>query len=104
MRTRSAWWPSSDRPSTAPMSQFAEICAALDDFQAETGIDVPVHVDGASGAFIAPFLDRDLQWDFRLPRVSSINTSGHKYGLVYPAWGGSSGAMPRHCLTTWCSG
>ena len=46
-----------------------------------------MHVDGASGAFIAPFLDRDLQWDFRLPRVSSINTSGHKYGLVYPGVG-----------------
>ena len=65
----------------------AEICAALDDLQARTGIDVPVHVDGASGAFIAPFLDPDLTWDFRLPRVSSINTSGHKYGLVYPGVG-----------------
>jgi glutamate decarboxylase len=65
----------------------AEICAALDDLQARTGIDVPVHVDGASGAFIAPFLDQDLVWDFRLPRVASINTSGHKYGLVYPGVG-----------------
>jgi glutamate decarboxylase len=65
----------------------AEICSALDAFQQETGIDVPVHVDGASGAMIAPFLDPDLQWDFRLPRVASINTSGHKYGLVYPGVG-----------------
>ncbi len=65
----------------------AEICAALDAFEEETGIDVPVHVDGASGAFIAPFLDPDLEWDFRLPRVASINTSGHKYGLVYPGVG-----------------
>ena len=48
---------------------------------------MPVHVDGASGAMIAPFLDPDLVWDFRLPRVSSINTSGHKYGLVYPGVG-----------------
>jgi glutamate decarboxylase len=64
-----------------------EICEALDAFQEETGIDVPVHVDGASGAFIAPFLDLDLVWDFRLPRVASINTSGHKYGLVYPGVG-----------------
>jgi glutamate decarboxylase len=64
-----------------------EICAALDAFQAETGIDVPVHVDGASGAFIAPFVDPDLAWDFRLPRVVSINASGHKYGLVYPGVG-----------------
>jgi len=64
-----------------------EICAALDDLQAQTGLDVPVHVDGASGAFVAPFLDPDLEWDFRLPRVASINVSGHKYGLVYPGVG-----------------
>jgi glutamate decarboxylase len=65
----------------------AEICAALDDLQARTGVDVPVHVDGASGAFVAPFVDEDLEWDFRLPRVASINASGHKYGLVYPGVG-----------------
>jgi glutamate decarboxylase len=65
----------------------AEICALLDDLQARTGLDIPVHVDGASGAFVAPFLDRDLEWDFRLPRVASINASGHKYGLVYPGVG-----------------
>src|SRR6195952_5751072 len=65
----------------------AEICAALDALAAGGGPDVPVHVDGASGAMIAPFLDRELEWDFRLPRVSSINTSGHKYGLVYPGVG-----------------
>jgi glutamate decarboxylase len=64
-----------------------EICEALDAFQAETGIDVPVHVDGASGAFVAPFVDPDLLWDFKLPRVASINASGHKYGLVYPGVG-----------------
>ncbi len=65
----------------------AEIAAALDALQARAGIDVPIHVDGASGAMIAPFLDQDLEWDFRLPRVASINTSGHKYGLVYPGVG-----------------
>jgi glutamate decarboxylase len=64
-----------------------EICAALDDLEARTGLDVPVHVDGASGAFVAPFIDPDLIWDFRLPRVASINASGHKYGLVYPGVG-----------------
>src|SRR4051794_4598325 len=64
-----------------------QICAALDTFQAETGIDVPVHVDGASGGFVAPFVDAELVWDFRLPRVTSINASGHKYGLVYPGVG-----------------
>ncbi|MFI1831024.1 glutamate decarboxylase [Streptomyces sp. NPDC020412] len=65
----------------------AEVCAALDALQERTGLDVPVHVDGASGAMVAPFLDEDLVWDFRLPRVASINTSGHKYGLVYPGVG-----------------
>ena len=55
--------------------------------QARTGLDIPVHVDGASGAFVAPFIDPDLAWDFALPRVSSINASGHKYGLVYPGVG-----------------
>jgi glutamate decarboxylase len=65
----------------------AGICAALDDLQRRTGVDVPVHVDGASGAMIAPFLDPGLDWDFRLPRVASINTSGHKYGLVMPGVG-----------------
>jgi glutamate decarboxylase len=65
----------------------AEICAALDELQERSGLDVSVHVDGASGAFIAPFVDPDLEWDFRLPRVASINTSGHKYGLVYPGVG-----------------
>jgi glutamate decarboxylase len=65
----------------------AEICAALDELQAKTGLNIPVHVDGASGAMIAPFCDPRLRWDFRLPRVASINTSGHKYGLVYPGVG-----------------
>ncbi|SRR6266700_8169728 len=65
----------------------AEICAVLDDLAERTGVDVPVHVDGASGGMVAPFLDPDLAWDFRLPRVASINASGHKYGLVYPGVG-----------------
>ncbi|MFJ3445654.1 glutamate decarboxylase [Streptomyces sp. NPDC086081] len=66
---------------------IAELCAALDALRERTGLDIPVHVDGASGAMVAPFLDEDLVWDFRLPRVASINTSGHKYGLVYPGVG-----------------
>jgi glutamate decarboxylase len=66
---------------------IAGLCAALDALQERTGLDVPVHVDGASGAMVAPFVDPDLVWDFRLPRVASINTSGHKYGLVYPGVG-----------------
>jgi glutamate decarboxylase len=65
----------------------AEIAAALDDLEERTGTDVPIHVDGASGSMVAPFIDPELEWDFRLERVASINTSGHKYGLVYPGIG-----------------
>lgn len=64
-----------------------EMGAALDRLQDEKGLDIPIHVDGASGGFIAPFLQPELEWDFRVPRVQSINTSGHKYGLVYPGVG-----------------
>jgi glutamate decarboxylase len=64
-----------------------EICAALDKLAESGGPDVPVHVDAASGGFIAPFVQPDLVWDFQLPRVQSINASGHKYGLVYPGVG-----------------
>ena len=63
------------------------ISAALDQLEADRGFDVPIHVDGASGGFVAPFIDPDLHWDFRVPRVRSINASGHKYGLVYPGVG-----------------
>jgi glutamate decarboxylase len=66
---------------------IAEISAALDQLQTDKGIDIPLHIDAASGGFIAPFLDPGLQWDFRLSRVQSINASGHKYGLVYPGVG-----------------
>ena len=59
-----------------------EICRALDQLQKDKGLDIPVHVDAASGGFIAPFVEPDIKWDFRLPRVMSINTSGHKYGLA----------------------
>jgi glutamate decarboxylase len=58
------------------------ISAALDHLQKATGLDIPIHVDGASGGFLAPFCAADLVWDFRLPRVKSINASGHKYGLA----------------------
>jgi glutamate decarboxylase len=64
-----------------------QISSALDALANGGGPDVPLHVDGASGAMVAPFLDPDIVWDFRLPRVQSINTSGHKYGLVYPGVG-----------------
>ena len=64
-----------------------EISQALDRLEAQRGLDIPVHVDGASGGFVAPFLHQDLEWDFRVPRVASINSSGHKFGLVYPGVG-----------------
>jgi glutamate decarboxylase len=66
----------------------ADLAAALDNLSATAGApDVPIHVDAASGGFVAPFLQPEIEWDFRLKRVSSINSSGHKYGLVYPGVG-----------------
>lgn len=64
-----------------------EICAELDRYEADSGVSVPVHVDAASGGFVAPFIQPDLVWDFRLERVVSIQSSGHKFGLVYPGVG-----------------
>ncbi len=73
---------------TGELEPIGEICAALDELAAKPGKpDVPVHVDAASGGFVVPFLHPDLVWDFRLPRVVSINVSGHKYGLTYPGIG-----------------
>ncbi len=57
------------------------------DHKNEKGIDIPLHIDGASGAFVWPFLYPDSKWDFRLEQVRSINASGHKFGLVYPGIG-----------------
>ncbi len=65
--------------------QYEEVHAfsdALDKLQQDTGLDIPIHVDAASGGFLAPFCQPDLVWDFRLPRVKSINASGHKFGLA----------------------
>jgi len=59
----------------------------INDLLIEKGIDCPIHVDAASGGFVAPFVNPSLAWDFRLPKVVSINVSGHKYGLVYPGVG-----------------
>jgi glutamate decarboxylase len=75
------------------------ICEALDRLAADGGPDVPVHVDAASGGFVAPFVQPELEWDFQLERVASINASGHKYGLVYPGVGWAiwrdAAALPR---------
>jgi glutamate decarboxylase len=72
---------------TGAFEPIAEIHAALVEHNAQTGHEIPIHVDAASGGFVAPFLHPNLKWDFRLPLVKSINVSGHKYGLVYPGVG-----------------
>ncbi|NLE82220.1 MAG: glutamate decarboxylase [Rhodococcus sp.] len=72
---------------TGEFEPVTEIAEALDSMAAAGGPDVPIHVDAASGGFVAPFLHPDLKWDFRVPRVVSINVSGHKYGLTYPGIG-----------------
>jgi glutamate decarboxylase len=72
---------------TGEYEPIIELNDALIDLNDRHGWDVPLHVDGASGAFVAPFTRPELAWDFRLPTVRSINASGHKYGLVYPGVG-----------------
>ncbi|MFC4605093.1 glutamate decarboxylase [Rhodococcus kronopolitis] len=72
---------------TGEFEPVEAIAATLDELAAAGGPDVPLHVDAASGGFVAPFIHTDLKWDFRLPRVVSINVSGHKYGLTYPGIG-----------------
>jgi glutamate decarboxylase len=67
---------------TGSYEPVLELSEALDQLQAEKGLDVDIHVDGASGAFLAPFCAPDIKWDFRVPRVKSISTSGHKFGLA----------------------
>lgn len=72
---------------TGEDDDIQEIHDWLDDYERKTGISIPMHIDGASGGFVNPFLYPDYKWDFRLPRVQSINASGHKYGLVPPGLG-----------------
>ena len=72
---------------TGEYEPVKELNDAIVELNARHGWDVGLHVDGASGAFVAPFTRPDLAWDFRLPAVRSINASGHKYGLVYPGVG-----------------
>jgi len=82
-----------------------EISKILDEYEAETGVDIPIHVDGASGAFIAPFTHAQVggpKWNFELPRVKSINVSGHKFGLVYAGVGWiiwrDESYLPKHLI------
>jgi len=67
---------------TGKFEPVLELANALDDLQERTGLDIDIHVDGASGGFLAPFCAPDILWDFRVPRVKSISASGHKFGLA----------------------
>lgn len=72
---------------TGQMDDLAGIDAVLTGLERDRGWHVPLHVDAASGGFVAPFVRPELAWDFRLPSVRSINVSNHKFGLVYPGMG-----------------
>ncbi|WP_157250752.1 glutamate decarboxylase [Nonomuraea typhae] len=87
---------------TCDYEPVAEIARELDAIQADTGLDIPIHVDAASGGFIAPFVQPDLVWDFRIDRVASVNASGHKYGLSplgvgWVVWR-DAGALPEELI------
>lgn len=68
---------------TGHFENIEKLSKLLDDLQARTGFDIPIHIDGASGGFIAPFSFPHLKWGFDIPRVVSINASAHKYGATY---------------------
>ena len=72
---------------TGEFEPIGELNEALLKLNKKNGWEVPIHVDAASGGFVAPFTSPKLEWDFRLPLVKSINVSGHKYGLVFPGIG-----------------
>ena len=72
---------------TGEFEDIQRLNSALLTLKNDTGLDIPIHVDGASGAMVAPFVFPSVEWDFRLEQVRSINTSGHKYGLVLPGLG-----------------
>ncbi len=72
---------------TGSYDDIEALAKALDEVEKATGNDIPLHVDAASGGFVAPFTKPEMKWDFRVKRVVSINTSGHKFGLVYPGVG-----------------
>ncbi len=72
---------------TGEFDPVQEINRILLEIKKEKGLDIPIHVDAASAGFITPFYEPDFAWDFRLEQVKSINTSGHKFGLVYPGLG-----------------
>jgi glutamate decarboxylase len=72
---------------TGHMDDISGIDELLTGLEQRKGLQVPLHVDAASGGFVWPFLYPESAWDFRLDSVRSINVSGHKFGLVYPGIG-----------------
>jgi glutamate decarboxylase len=72
---------------TGAFENVQEMSDLLDELQKTKGLDIPIHVDAASGGFVAPFAYPKYKWAFDVPRVQSINTSGHKYGLTYVGLG-----------------
>ncbi|OQE84101.1 hypothetical protein PENNAL_c0029G02647 [Penicillium nalgiovense] len=80
---------------TTYTGQYEDV-QAISKLLSKRGLDTPIHVDAASGGFVAPFVNPDLVWDFKLPNVVSINVSGHKYGLVYPGIGWALWRSPEY--------
>ncbi|KAK2734550.1 hypothetical protein FQN57_001655 [Myotisia sp. PD_48] len=80
---------------TTYTGQYEDV-AGINELLVERNIDCPIHVDAASGGFVAPFVNPDLEWDFRLEKVVSVNLSGHKYGLVYPGIGWAIWRSPEY--------
>lgn len=72
---------------TGHADDFTGIDELLGRLRDERGLEVPMHIDAASGGFVWPFIHADEVWDFRLESVRSINVSGHKFGVVYPGIG-----------------
>jgi glutamate decarboxylase len=72
---------------TGVVDPVKRLNSALEGINAQNGWDVGIHVDAASAGFILPFIRPELEWDFRLPLVRTINVSGHKFGMVYPDMG-----------------
>jgi glutamate decarboxylase len=72
---------------TGKFDDIEKLDQKVESYNQENNANLVIHIDGASGAMFTPFVDPELKWDFRLKNVVSINTSGHKYGLVYPGIG-----------------
>ena len=72
---------------TGEIDPIIDINTLLVEYEKKTGLNIPIHIDAASGGFILPFTEPGFEWDFRLEKVRSINVSGHKYGMTYAGLG-----------------